>query len=95
LDRLHHYRAADSKRLDKAEREQEWAAFLATLGDAFPKKLPERLGKTRFIWFKGDWEPVPVAPRWGKIGVLFRIFRDAQTVALKQLLRQKSAPGTA
>jgi hypothetical protein len=79
-------------RLDRVEREQEWAAFRASLGKAFPKQLPERLGKTRFIWFKEDWEPVPVSPRWGFFGALFRIFRNAQTVALKQMLRQKSTP---
>ena len=77
-------------RLDRVEREQEWAAFRASLGKVFPKQLPERLGKTRFIWFKEDWEPVPVSPRWGFFGALFRIFRNAQTVALKQMLRQKS-----
>jgi hypothetical protein len=77
-------------RVGKAERAQEWSTFLATLGKAFPKALPERLGKTRLIWFKKDWEPVPVAPRWGFFGALFRVFRDAQTVALKQMLRQKS-----
>ncbi len=82
-------------RVGRAEREQEWSAFLATLGKAFPKALPERLGKTRFIWFKKDWEPVPVAPRWGFFGVLFRVFRDAQTVALKQMLRQKSTQAQA
>jgi hypothetical protein len=79
-------------RVGRAEREQEWSAFLATLGKAFPRALPERLGKTRFIWFRDNWEPVPVSPRWGFFGGLFRIFRNAQTVALKQLLRQKSAP---
>jgi hypothetical protein len=78
-------------RAGKAEREREWSEFLAKLGGAFPKKLPEPLGKTRFIWFKDDWEPVPVAPRWGFPGVLFRPFRDAQSVALKQLLREKAA----
>ena len=78
-------------RAGKAEREREWSEFLAKLGGAFPKKLPEPLGKTRFIWFKDDWGPVPVAPRWGFPGVLFRPFRDAQSVALKQLLREKAA----
>jgi hypothetical protein len=78
-------------RAGKAEREHEWSEFLAKLGDVFPKKLPERLGKTRFIWFKDDWEPVPVAPRWGWFGILLRPLRDAQTVALKQLLGQKAA----
>jgi hypothetical protein len=82
-------------RLDKTEREREWSAFRETLGKTFPKPLPERLGKIRYIWFRDDWEPVPVAPRWGKVGVLFRWMRDAQAVALKQLLRQKSALSTA
>jgi hypothetical protein len=82
-------------RVGKAERAQEWSTFLATLGKAFPKALPERLGKTRLIWFKKDWEPVPVAPRWGFFGALFRVFRDAQTVALKQMLRQKSTQAQA
>lgn len=78
-------------RVARAEREQEWSAFLSALAKAFPRALPERLGKTRFIWFKEDWDVVPVAPHWGFFGVLFRVFRSAQTVALKQMLRQKSA----
>ena len=82
-------------RLDGAEREQEWSEFRATVGKVFPKPMPERLGKTRFIWFRDDWEPVAVTPRWGKLGVLFRVFRDAQAVALKQTLRQKDAPASA
>jgi hypothetical protein len=77
--------------LDRAEREEEWSEFLAKLGSVFLKPLPTKLGKTRFIWFKDDWEPVSVAPRWGVVGLLFRFLRNAQIVALKQTLRQKTA----
>jgi len=72
-------------RLNETEREQEWSAFIEAFGGVFPLPLPARLGRTRFIWFKQDWEPVRAEPRSG----LWSWFRHAQTDALKDMLRQK------
>jgi hypothetical protein len=72
-------------RLNQTEREQEWSAFIEAFGELFPRPLPAQLGKTRFFWFKQDWEPVRAEPRSG----LLSWFRHAQTVALKDMLRQK------
>jgi hypothetical protein len=40
-------------RVDRAEREQDWSAFLARLGEAFPKALPERLRKSALHLVQG------------------------------------------
>jgi hypothetical protein len=49
-------------RLSPEEREAEWTKFRATLGNVFPKPLPERLGEARFLYFTEDWVPHMVAP---------------------------------
>lgn len=63
-DRLVLWAHPHIKRLDPADREAEWTAFLGGLGRLFPKPLPQRLLETRFIHFDADFNPIAVEPRW-------------------------------
>jgi hypothetical protein len=69
-DRLVLWAHPHVKRMNSADREAEWTAFLAALGKLFPKPLPQRLLETRFIHFDADFNPIAVEPRrwrwWGR-----------------------------
>lgn len=41
-------------------REQEWAKFLATYNHVFPKPLPPKLGRMRYMAFADDWSPISI-----------------------------------
>lgn len=43
--------------LGAQQREVEWQRFLSTYGSLFPKGLPTRLGRIRFIYFSAGFEP--------------------------------------
>ena len=46
-----------------AEREREWAQFLATYADLFPKGLPADGARAAFIAFDADWTPIAAPSR--------------------------------
>lgn len=66
--------------LSEAKREEEWTKFRESLGQVFPKPLPDKLGSARFFVFDNDWNPTPVAPR------VSDAFTEPQVGALKQAL---------
>jgi len=78
-----------------ARREAEWSRFRATLGDVFPKPLPEQLGEIRFIWFHADGEPCPVTARRSLWNWALRPWRSFHATALRSFLRTRSEPSLA
>lgn len=69
-------------KLDAAQREAEWRAFIDRLGNLFPKPLPRTLGDIRFFYFGPDFEPHPV--RGNEYALV-----SSQGDAMKSLLRAK------
>jgi hypothetical protein len=67
---------------DAEEREQQWQQFRETMGSAFPRPLPDKLGSTRFIHFDAQFNPIAVTQEGG---------RSADQTALARLLADKGA----
>ena len=66
--------------LSEEGREAEWSRFRESIGKAFPKPLPEKLGSARFFVFDADWNAIPVAPK------LTDVFSTHQGSALRTAL---------
>jgi hypothetical protein len=71
------------------ERDSEWAKFLESYRDIFPKPLPEEAAKGRFIAFEDDWTPV-VVPGPGYRPSFWELIASwPSTYGLEPFLRQR------
>src|ERR1019366_6335043 len=72
-----------------AQRDSEWAKFLESYGDIFPKPLPAEAAAARFIAFEDDWTPI-VIPGPGYRPSLWELLASwPSTYGLEPLLRQR------
>jgi hypothetical protein len=76
-------------RRSAAEREGEWAKFVESYGDIFPKPLPAAVAKARFIAFADDWTPVAIPPAGYRPSIREMIASFPSTYGLGPLLKQR------
>jgi hypothetical protein len=70
-------------------REEEWKLFCSSVGQAFPRPLPQTLGETEFFIFADDGSPISIEPKLGRWRRLTRRFLGARDPSLRAILAAK------
>jgi hypothetical protein len=65
-------------------RQERYEAFRRTLGDAFPRPLPEAIGHCQFLYFDEDWTPRLLGER----GAPLPVGESERARALRRLARE-------